>query len=116
MMKVAKKNQRKPNYPDSNIEDIFWDISMGNKKLSDVSHFVSRSKTKEAQNKTKYPMNFYTTFKHVSALPKKLPKTCIYDKQVEENHMFEDLEDVYEDWASISLSDERYEKKIPCLK
>jgi len=111
-----KNIQRKQNDSDLNIQAIFWNISLGERRLSDVNYFESMSphdsiKTKEAKNTPKDPVNIFKTFKHVFTVPKELSKTIIEVKQGEENHLFEDMEDVYADWASITLFDERCEKK-----
>jgi len=110
------KNIQKQNDSDLNIKAIFWKISLGERRLSDVNYFESMSphdsiKTKEANNTPKDPVNIFKTFKHVFTVPKELSKTIIEVKQGEENHLFEDMEDVYADWASIILFDERCEKK-----
>jgi len=107
---MIPENQRKPNYSAKNIQDIFWDISLEERRLSDVK-YTDCIKTKETKSKPKDPVNIFKTFKHVFIAPKELSEKIIEVKLVEENHLFDDMEDVYADWASIVLSDERCEKK-----
>jgi len=113
---LNKNNKIKQKYPDVNIDDIFWDISLKKRIMSDVTYTVPWSpydsiKTKETKNTPKDPVNIFKTFKHVFSVPRELSKKITEVKQVEDNHLFEDMEDVYADWASIALSDDRCEKK-----
>jgi len=113
--KLSKNNQRKKNL-DINIQEVFWDISLDDRRLSDASHCVpwipnESSTIKQHKNTPKDPANIFRSFKHVFTVPNEYAGKKVSRKRVEENHLFEDMEDVYADWALIALSDERSEKK-----
>eukprot|EP00092_Neocalanus_flemingeri_P084798 GFUD01106575.1.p1 GENE.GFUD01106575.1~~GFUD01106575.1.p1 ORF type:complete len:750 (-),score=216.39 GFUD01106575.1:1605-3854(-) len=108
-------NQRQK-YLDFNIQELFWDISLEDRRLSASSHSVSWNPTesstiKQHKNTPKDPANIFKSFKHVFTIPSEYKGKNVSRQQVEETHLFEDMEDVYGDWALLALCDERSEKK-----
>merc|ERR1719341_3201475 len=99
-------------YLDINIQEVFWDISLEDRELSAGNHSVpwvpnEAGTTRHHKKTPKDPANIFKSFKHVFLVPNE------YEKGVakKETHFYEDMEDVFADWASIVLSDERPEKK-----
>jgi len=99
-----------------NIQDVFWEISMERRRLCHGNYRTPWSgdpstKSKQSKNTPKDPANIFRSFKHVFSVPMEMPETNVSSKEFEENHVFDNMEDVYEDWASVVLSDKRSENK-----
>merc|ERR1719341_2025124 len=95
-------------YLDINIQEVFWDLE--DKELEAGNHSVrwvpNEADTTRHRKKTpKDPANIFKSFKHVFSVPNEY-KICVAKK---ETHLYEDMEYVFADWASIVLSDERSE-------
>jgi len=101
-------------YLDIDIQDVFWDISLEDRRLSDASHIVpwtpNDSNTTKHKKTPKDPANIFKSFKHIFTVTDQYQEKPVAKEPVE-NYLFEDMEDVYAEWALIALSDERSEKK-----
>ena len=91
--------------PNVNIEDVFWDIC-----LEDCPW----KRHKDSDKKMKDPVNIFKSIKHIFNVPKQQTKKKRKTKGVVENHLFDDMEDIYGDWAPLALADVRSEKKRQC--
>merc|ERR1719510_1984941 len=92
--------------PTINIEEVFWDICL------DDSQAQSEKEPDAGANvyTPKDPLNIFKTFRHIFNVPKEKKRKGRRDVGVE-NYLFSDMEDIYADWVSLALSDQRTEKK-----
>merc|ERR550539_1894595 len=58
----------------------------------------------------KDPVNIFKTFRHIFNVPREKKKKSGREVGAE-NYLFSDMEDIYADWISLTLSDQRTEKK-----
>jgi hypothetical protein len=92
--------------PTINIEEVFWDICLDDSQ-------TQPEKEPEAGDNVytpKDPLNIFKTFRHIFNVPREKKKKGRRDVDVE-NYLFSDMEDIYADWISLALSDQRAEKK-----
>ena len=89
-----------------NIEEAFWEISLEKEKTIN-SHSTAVELPKLIP---KDPVNIFKSAKHIFNIPKEARARKAGRGDVGK-HLFEDMEDVYGDWAKLNLSDERAEKK-----
>lgn len=130
---VAKTRKRKK--PQEDIETIFWQISLENEGsngrhrrlseeiqnlpvwdspdvFSDYSElFESRVKYFNPYQKPKDPVNIFKSWRRIFDEPseEKVKKTTKFENN--EACLLDDMEDVYAEWASVALCDDRTEKK-----
>merc|ERR1719228_2468373 len=80
-------------------------------KKGKVKNWISykHGKSKPAKPTQKDPANIFKSCKHVFSIPNDYTKVA--QKKVNQTNLYEDMEDIYADWSSIALSDERTEKK-----
>ena len=64
--------------------------------------------TRHHKKTPKDPANIFKNFKHVFSVPNEHKREVYANKEPE---FYEDMEDVFADWASLTLSDDRSEKK-----
>ena len=89
-----------------NIEEAFWEISLEKEKTIN-SHSTAVELPKPIP---KDPVNIFKSAKHIFNIPQEARARKV-GRGDEGRHLFEDMEDVYGDWAKLNLSDERAEKK-----
>ena len=91
--------------PNINIEEVFWDIC-----LEDTQSEESLIR-QDSVLIPKDPINIFKSIRHIFNVPTK-PKRKRKTKVVNEhNHLFDDMEDIYADWAPMALDDEKFERK-----
>ena len=96
------------NIPSINIEEVFWEICL------DDSNSVDDGKERnEAANIPKDPVNIFKSIRHIFNVPKEVKKKNKKKSKltIDENHLYDDMEDIYGEWAAIALDDNRAEKK-----
>lgn len=86
-----------------NIDKVFWDICLEDTFSDDCSTLT------ETVNLPKDPINIFKSIRHIFNVPNKKQKKKKVTKA--NNHLFEDMEDIYADWALMALGDEKVEKK-----
>merc|ERR1712227_650390 len=86
-----------------NIEKVFWDICLEDTSSEDFSPRA------EQVNIPKDPINIFKSIRHIFNVPTKKEKKNKVKR--DHNHLFDDMEDIYSDWAPMALDDERFEKK-----
>jgi len=86
-----------------NIQKVFWDISL--------EDGPNASENKSNNQTPKDPVNIFKIYKHLFSTPVECKDKKPKKKVEEEANLFDDMEDVYADWASIALSDKRSEMK-----
>merc|ERR1719219_163859 len=96
--------QQTAEIPTINIEEVFWDICL------DDSRSVLGLDARDKVCTPKDPVNIFKSIRHIFYVPKDKKKKT--EKiQGNETHLFDDMEDIYADWLSLALSDQRTEKK-----
>jgi len=96
------------NIPSINIEEVFWEICL------DDSNSVDDGKERnEAANIPKDPVNIFKSIRHIFNVPKEVKKKNKKKSKftIDENHLYDDMEDIYGEWAAVALDDNRAEKK-----
>lgn len=88
-----------------NIEKLFWDICLDDTSSDDCSPRA------EQVNIPKDPINIFKSIRHIFNVPTKKEKKRKNNVKKDNNHLFDDMEDIYSDWAPMALDDERFEKK-----
>jgi len=96
---LTKENQ----ITNINIDKVFWDICLEDTFSDDCSTLT------ETVNMPKDPINIFKSIRHIFNVPKKKQKKKKVTKA--NNHLFDDMEDIYADWALMALDDEKVERK-----
>jgi len=97
-----------------NVENkryVDMEMPRNDKKNKQFNPWTSykHGKSKPAKPTQKDPANIFKSCKHVFSIPNDYTKVA--QKKVNQTNLYEDMEDIYADWSSIALSDERTEKK-----
>jgi len=83
--------------PVINIEEVFWDICLDD-NLPDPKNVPAQV--------PKDPYNIFKSIRHIFNLPKESQKKKTIKMKNNENHLFDDMEDIFEEWAVIALEDD----------
>jgi len=83
--------------PVINIEEVFWDICLDD-NLPDPKNVPAQV--------PKDPYNIFKSIRHIFNLPKESQKKKNMKMKSNENHLFDDMEDIFEEWAVIALEDD----------
>merc|ERR1712183_1267908 len=87
---------------------VFWDICLDDSQTQSDKE----PETGVSVYTPKDPLNIFKTFRHIFNVPKEKKKEKKGGRDVGvENCLFSDMEDIYADWLSLTLSDQRTEKK-----
>jgi hypothetical protein len=92
--------------PTINIEEVFWDICLDESR----SQVEPEPGAGASVSTPRDPVNIFKTFRHIFNVPKEKKKSGGREVGAE-NCLFSDMEDIYADWISLALSDQRTEKK-----
>jgi len=92
--------------PTINIEEVFWDICLDDSQ----AQAVEEPEAGASVYTPKDPVNIFKTFRHIFNVPREKKKKSGREVGAE-NYLFSDMEDIYADWISLTLSDQRTEKK-----
>jgi len=92
--------------PTINIEEVFWDICLDDSQAQGEQEPEAGASVFTPKD----PINIFKTFRHIFNVPKEKKKGGVREVGGE-NYLFSDMEDIYADWISLALSDQRTEKK-----
>ena len=99
---LTKENQ----ITNINIDKVFWDICLDDTMSEDCCSWT------ESANIPKDPINIFKSIRHIFNVPRKKEKKRKNKViKVDDNHLFDDMEDIYSDWALMTLDDEKFERK-----
>merc|ERR1719219_2340406 len=93
--------------PTINIEEVFWDICLDDSQTQSDQEPEAGVRV----HTPKDPINIFKTFRHIFNVPKEKKKKKGGRDVGVENYLFSDMEDIYANWLSLTLSDQRTEKK-----
>jgi len=102
------KNESTMKIPSINIEEVFWEIC-----LDDSNSAGDAQEKNEGAIVPKDPVNIFKSIRHIFNVPKEAKKKNKNKSKftIDENHLYDDMEDIYGEWAAIALDDDRAEKK-----
>jgi len=95
--------------PTINIEEVFWNICFDD-TTSDDNRSVQGFDPRDSVCTPKDPVNIFKSIRHIFYVPEDKKKKA-EEVQRNENHLFDDMEDIYADWLSMAMCDQRTEKK-----